>query len=225
MNKTNDLLALLARLLTAEGACACSSQAGALLVAVAASIAGQDLAAVLQLPDAGGRVRRVVVQRSQAIAIGGVALPQLVRLAGAVLVEVGDADGCHQDELAATLAGGAAAGLHIERDGSADARGVGMARFVWECRKAGVPSVVALVGSTGPLAALDAGADLVVLDIARAYGGLPAGVIAGRADLIAACALQTRGLGALFATSSDVLAATIATIRAASGGPPPPAAR
>ena len=180
---------------------------------------------MLQLPDAGGRVRRVVVQRSQVVAIGGVALPQLVRIAGAVLVEVGDADGCHQDELAATLAGGAAAGLHIERDGPADARGVGMARFVWECREAGVPSVVALVGSTGPLAALDAGADLVVLDMARAYGGLPAGVIAGRADLIAACALQARGLGALFATSSDVLVATIATIRAANGGPPPPAAR
>ncbi len=123
-----------------------------------------------------------------------------------------------------TLAGGAAAGLHIERDGSADAKGVGMARFVWQCRQASVPSIVVLVGSTGPLAALDAGADLVVLDVGRAYGGSPAGVIAGRAELVSACALQTRGLGALFVTSHDVLAAALATIRAASGDPAPQAA-
>lgn len=215
VTQSADPLATLAHLLAAEGVCACSSQAGALLVAVAASMAGGDLTAVLRLPDGGEHERRVVVQRAHMVEIGGVLLAQLLRLAGVVPVEVGAVDGCRQDELAAALADGAAAGVHVERDGPADAHGVGIAGFVWACREAGVQSIVVLVGSTGPLAALDAGADLVVLDVAHAFGGPACGLIAGRADRIAACALQGRGLGALFGTSADVLAAVVAAIRAA----------
>jgi seryl-tRNA(Sec) selenium transferase len=212
---TADPLVMLAELLTAESACACSSLAGALLVAVAGSVAGEELAAVLRLPDAGDRECRVVVQRRHMVQIGGVALAQLLRLVGAVPVEVGTAEGCREDELAAMLGQGAACGLHIEQDGSADRPGIGMARFIWACRQAGVPSIVALLGSIGPLAALDAGADLVVLDVAHLYGGPALGLAVGRAERIAACDLQARGIGGLFPVAADALAAAIASVRAA----------
>jgi D-glucosaminate-6-phosphate ammonia-lyase len=206
-----DPLAALARLLTAEAACACSSPAAAVAVAVAGCVAGMDLAAVRGLPEVAGRERRVVLPRGQVVELGGVSVLQLLRLGGARPVEVGTVERCAVEELAAALAGGAAAGVYV--DGGAAP--VGMAAFVWECRRAGVPALLAGAGAGGPLAALDAGADLLVLDVSRCYGGPPAGLIAGRLDLVAACALQEQGIGALFRPDPQTVAATLEAVQAA----------
>jgi seryl-tRNA(Sec) selenium transferase len=204
----------LARLLTAESVRVCASPAGALVVAAAACIAGADLAAVQRLPDAAGRPRRIVLQRGQAIELGGMPLLQLLRLAGAEPVEAGTARACAPDALAAALATGAAAGFCLA---GAEPGLVDMARCAWACRTAGVPSLVLADAVAGPLAALDAGADLVVIDVAALYGGPEAGVIAGRAGLVAACTLQERGVGALFRPAPATVAATLAAVRAAAG--------
>ena len=89
---------------------------------------------------------------------------QLLRLGGARPAEIGTVERCAVEELAAALAGGAAAGLYV--DGGAAP--VGMAPFVWECRRVGVPALVVGAGAGGPLATLDAGADLLVLDVSAA---------------------------------------------------------
>jgi L-seryl-tRNA(Ser) seleniumtransferase len=210
-----DPLETLARLLTAEAAHVCSSIAGAAVVAVAGCVTGSDLATALRLPDVDRRERRIVLQLGQAAELGGVRLLQVLRLAGAQPVTVGMARACNEDELAATLAEGASAGLFVA-DPANDATGlVPLAPFVWACRRAGVPSLVLVPGGL-PLAALDAGADLVVVDVARVYGGPEAGLIAGRADLVAACALQERGLGALFRPAPETVAGSLATVRRAS---------
>jgi L-seryl-tRNA(Ser) seleniumtransferase len=212
-------LAILARLLTAEAACASTSLAGALLMAVAGAISGRDLAAVLQLPDAGDRERRAVVRRGHMVEIDGVRLGQLLRLAGAVPIEVGTVDGCPEDELATVLGHGAACGIHIDRSMSSDRPSGDMAAGVWACRQAGVPAIVVLLGSVGPLAALDAGADLVVLDVKRFFGRPALGLILGRTDRIAACELQARGLGGLFGVAVEALAEAVTAVGAAAGDP------
>ena len=210
---TTDPFASLAQLLTAPAAFACGSPAGALVVAVAAAITGADIAAVLRLPDPTGRERRLVVQRGHVVEVGGVALTQLVRFAGAVPVEAGTAERCHAADLGALLADGAACGLFVEPEGRGAGELVGMAEFVWACRLAGVPSYVMPAGA--PLAALDAGADLVLVDAAATYGGTAIGLLAGRADLIEACRLQVRGIGALFPASAEAVADVVKLARAA----------
>jgi L-seryl-tRNA(Ser) seleniumtransferase len=207
----DDPLATLARLLTAEAAYVRGSPAGALLVAVAAAITGGDAAAALGLPDAAGRERRVVVQRGQMVELGGLSLARLLRFAGAVPVEAGTVERCPAEEVAALLADGPAAGLFVERADSAGL--VGLAEFVWACRRSGVPALALPAGA--PLAALDAGADLVIVDLAHAYGGAGLGLIAGRADLIAACAVQEAGVGALFPATPTAVAEAVALVRAA----------
>ena len=211
MHEVSDPLATLARLLAAPAALPCSTPAGALLVAVAATITGCDLAAALRLPDAGGRERRIVVQRGQMVEFGGLSVAQILRIGGALPVEAGTVERCREREVSALLAEGAAGGLFIE--GAPGSELLGMAELVWACRRAGVLSVV--VPATTPLAALDAGADLVVVDVARAYGGPEIGLIVGRADALAACAVQQSGLGALFRASDESLAAAVAAVRAA----------
>jgi seryl-tRNA(Sec) selenium transferase len=181
------------------------------MVAAAACIAGLDLAAVRRLPQTHGRECRLVLQRRQAVELAGVSLLQLLRLAGAAPVEVGTASGCETEELSAHLAEGAAAGLFLA-EGVAPGE---LPAFVWACREARVPALVLADPTAGPLAALDAGADLVLVDVARTYGGPALGLIVGREPLVRACALQERGLGALFPVGAEELAATVAAVEAA----------
>lgn len=227
MNAEADVLAArLARALTAEAVRGQRSLAGAVVVATAACVAGHDLAAVRRLPAASGRERRVVLQRAHAGEVEGVPVLQLLALAGAEPVEVGTARACSPDELGATLARGAAAGLFLApaaAEGSVD-----LPRFAWACRQAGVPAVVVCGPGLGPLAALDAGAELALFDPAELCGGPSAGLVAGAAARVAACALQDRGLGALFRIDPGVLEAALLAIEAAARDPadgralPPP---
>lgn len=210
---TTDPFASLARLLTAPAAFAYGSVSGALLVAVAGAITGTDMAAALRLPDATGRERRLVVQRGHLVEVGGVALNRLVRFGGAVPVEAGTVERCRVADLGALLGDGAACGLFVEPEGHRTDELVGMAEFVWACRRAGVPSFVLPAGA--PLAALDAGADLVVVDAAAAYGGAEIGLLAGRTELIEACRLQAHGIGALFGASPEAIAGVVKLARMA----------
>jgi seryl-tRNA(Sec) selenium transferase len=207
-----DPLGSLARLLTAEAAHGCRSLAGAVVVAAAACIAGESLGAVLRLPDAGGRERRGVLLRGQVTAVDGISLLQLLRLAGAEPVEVGTAEAVQADELAAALGAGAAAGLWV---GGAGDGLLGPAAFAWACRTAGVPALVVADAALPPLAALDAGADLVLVDPCRLVAAPEMGLVLGRAGLVRACRLQERGLGALFRAEPDALAAAAEAFRTA----------
>lgn len=202
----------LARLLTAEAAFACGSLAGAVTVAAAACIAGEDLAAVLRLPDAGGRERRVVLQRAQARALGGLPVLQLLRFAGAVPVEVGTADAADEGELAAALGEGAAAGLLVA--GGAPGA-IPLAPFARACRVAGVPVVVVGDAGLSPITALDAGADLALADASALVAAPPLGLIVGRAGLVRAAALQRRGIGGLVPAEAAAVAACVEALRAA----------
>lgn len=183
---------LVARLLTAEAALVCRPFAGA--VALAAVAAG------------GGTV---AVPRSHMVQVGDLPLPELLRLTGTVPVGVGDVDGFAAGELAA-----AAPAVLLIADRMAPAE---LAAALWACRSAGVLSVVAAGATMEPLALLDGGADLVLLDVARHHGGPATGVIAGGAELVAACARQR--IGALFRADADELAGTLAALKAAAGDP------
>jgi D-glucosaminate-6-phosphate ammonia-lyase len=182
----------LAAALEAEAACVWSGWAGALVVAAAACVAGEDRRAIAALPDPGGRPNRVVLQRGHVLDLGGGSLPQLLRLGGAMPVEVGAADRCGPEDLDAGLADAAAA-LFVASASAAPAL-LPLAPFVWRCRRAGRPAVVAILDGPPHAAALDAGAGLVVLD-GTALGGPPCGITAGAAPLVRACLAQERGVG------------------------------
>lgn len=171
----------LAAALEAEAACVWHDWAGALLAAAACL--------------AGGSADRIALQRGHVVDISGGSIPRLLRLAGAVPVEVGAVDRCQPEELrAALLEPGTAAGLFVL--GQATPAGLlDLPRFAWACREAGRTALVAIRGAASPAAALDAGADLVVADASDALGGPPLGLVAGRASLVSACLNERDGVG------------------------------
>ena len=187
--------ALLARACGAEAAIVVNNCASAVLLALAALAEG----------------RGAVVSRGELVEIGGgFRIPDVMTQSGAHLIEVGTTNRPRRGDFATAVASAgddAALILNVHRsnyriEGFTESVGVS------ELAELG-PPVVADIGSGlldaacpwlaegpppwlvgGPAArqTLEAGADLVMFSGDKLLGGPQAGVVAGRADLVAACA-------------------------------------
>ena len=98
----------IARLVGVEAAHVTSGSAGGLLLSAAAVITGDDLKAILQLPDTTGLKNGIIIERCRRIRYD-----QALRTAGAKLVEVGDEDACTPEQLEAAIDDTTAAIMHI----------------------------------------------------------------------------------------------------------------
>ena len=186
---------LLARLCGAERAMVVNNCAAAVVLVLAALARGRD----------------VVVSRGELVEIGGgFRIPDVLAQSGARLVEVGTTNRTRLgDYRTAVTAGGAEVGLVLKVHAS-NYRITGFTEDVGVAELAGLgPTVVADIGSglldeTTPWLAggppgwlagepaarqtLAAGADVVTFSGDKLLGGPQAGIIAGRADLVATCA-------------------------------------
>ena len=176
--------------------------------AEAALVVNNGAAAVLLVLASLARSRGVVVSRGELVEIGGgFRVPEVMEQSGATLVEVGTTNRTHLDDYRASLAGDPAVILKVHQS---NYRIVGFTASVSVSDLAGLgPPVVVDLGSglldaatpwleAGPprwLAAepavrqtLAAGAAIVTFSGDKLLGGPQAGIIAGRADLVATCA-------------------------------------
>ncbi len=173
--------------------------------AEAALVVNNNAAAVLLALSALAKRRRVVIARSQLVEIGGgFRVPDVMAQSGARLVEVGTTNRVHLDDYAAALdAPGAPAGLVMHAH-SSNFRIIG---FTAEPALAEVAQLahergVTLLDDNGSGALLDtaafglaheptvqeslaAGSDLVCFSGDKLLGGPQAGILVGRADLLA----------------------------------------
>jgi L-seryl-tRNA(Ser) seleniumtransferase len=187
------------------------AHAGALLAracgAEAALVVNNGAAAVLLMLAALAADRPVVVSRGELVEIGGgFRIPEIMALSGAQLVEVGTTNRTRLADYR-TAADGAALLLKVH---ASNYRIEGFTSSVGVAELAGVGPPVAVDLGSGLLDAacpwlpsgppdwlrsepaarqtLDAGAALVTFSGDKLLGGPQAGVVAGRADLVAACA-------------------------------------
>ena len=184
---------MLAKLVGAEAALVVNNGAGAVLLVLSALASG----------------RRVVVSRGELVEIGGgFRVPDVLAASGAELVEVGTTNRTRLgDYESACAAGGAELVLKVHQS---NYRIVGFTASVGVAELAGlgVPVVYdigsGLLDSTTPWLAsgppswivsepaarqaLEAGAALVTFSGDKLLGGPQAGIVAGRADLVDACA-------------------------------------
>lgn len=141
----------------------------------------------------------VLIQRGHLVDIGGSPL-RLVAMAGCRAVEVGLVDRCDPGEVERAEADAGLFVAEAARPGLVD-----LPAFLWACHRRTRPVVAYLGTSPSWVAPLDAGADLVIVDLARAAGGSGA-VIAGRGGLVAGARAEVERLPLLLAAAAGVAA-------------------
>ena len=187
---------MIARALGAEygGVTACA--AAGMTLGVAAAMTGKNTDRIARLPDTTGMPNRVVIQKGHAINFG-VPVSQMIRLAGATVVEAGSAEGSSPRALRRALdKGNAAAVFAVESYHTAGYAGVSLPELAEIAHEYAVPLIVdAATQELRVPEVIKTGADLVVCSAHKYFQSTTAGVMAGRRDLVEAALLQNRGIG------------------------------
>lgn len=185
--------------------------AAAITLASAAAITGSDLALVERLPDCGDLPNEVVLLKGHNCHFSG-EIGQMVRLSGARLVEVGTVNRATPELLRGALGERTAAALYVVSHQTAQVGMIDLPEFCKICHDAGVPVIVDAAAEYDLRGFLQAGADLVLYSAHKFLGGLTGGIIAGRADLVAACRMQDKGIGRPMKIGKEGIAGAIAAL-------------
>ncbi len=177
----------IAELIGVEAAHVTSGSAGGLLLAAAACMAGADPERVRQLPDTTGLRNEIIIEKCQRFQYD-----QAMRVAGATLVEAGDAEGCTPAEIEELIGERTAALIFVVSTSLGD-RGVTIEQIAELARRHNVPLIVDAASTLPPSRHLtrwtDKGADLVIYSGGKGIRGPQgSGLLVGRADLIRAAA-------------------------------------
>jgi uncharacterized pyridoxal phosphate-dependent enzyme len=197
----------------AESGCVTACTAAGIALSVAACMTGKSLPRVLQLPDATGMHRRVLIQKGHCINYGN-PITQSIRLAGAEAVEVGAVNQCTEEELRHELdRGEVAAIVHVESHHTVQHGCIELSAVVALARGYQVPLIVDGAAQDHRLRDLIAsGADLVLTSAHKYLCSVTAGIVAGRKDLVDAVYLQNKGIGRTMKAGKEAIFGAIAAL-------------
>ncbi len=197
----------------AEAGFVTASSSAAITLTIAATMTGSDLEKIGQLPDARGMLDGVVIQRGHLINYGA-PIDQAIRLAGARVVVVGEAKHATADQLDAALDDTITAMLFVVSHHTEQTGQIPLAEVVAACSRRRVPLIVDAASEYDLRRFIAAGADIVIYSAHKFLGGLTAGIIAGRKDLIRAAYLQNLGIGRGMKVGKEGIAGAIAAVAA-----------
>lgn len=205
--------AKIARATGAEAGCVTSSAASGMTVAVAACLTGLNISLAEELPDtARFATASVIVQKGHQVNFG-TSIGQVVRLAGATVVEIGTSTACRPFQLEGALSRGAACGLYVVSHHTVQSGMIGLKDFVNLCHEHDVPVIVDAASEYDLDTFLRQGADLVIYSAHKFLGGPTAGIIAGKKALVRACYInQTIGIGRAMKVGKEGIVGAIAAL-------------
>jgi len=177
-----------ADLLGVEAAYVTSGAAAGLVLSTAACITGADPAKIRQLPDLRGLKNEVLIQKTHRNGYD-----HAVRQVGVTLVEFGMMKETHPWEMKAAINERTVAVVHFPEFDSY--RNLPLKEVIAIAKEANIPVIVDASSEIPPVEDLhrysDMGADLTVFSGGKDIcGPQPTGLIAGRRDLIRACAMN-----------------------------------
>lgn len=195
----------------AEAGCVTACSAAGITLCVAAALAGTDRAAVRRLPEIGHGRDAVVMLKGHVVDFGS-DIRQMVRLAGARVVEAGSATFCHGFELADAVDERTAALLYVVSHLTAQRGMPTLPEVAALARARGLPLIVDAAAETDLRRFHEEGADLVIQSVHKFLRGPTAGLVSGRADLVAAVTAQSEGIGRTMKVGKEAVAGALAAL-------------
>ena len=179
----------------AEAGCVTASSAAGITLSVAAAMTGADLGKIGQLPDVNGMQDQVVLQKGHAVNFGA-PISQMIRLAGARVVEIGSINGASDYHLEHALTPGTAAVVFVVSHHTVRYGCIPLKQTVEIAHAHDVPVIVdGAAQSFNIRQIIEAGVDLAVCSGHKYLCGTTAGIVCGREDLVRSVNLQSRGIG------------------------------
>jgi D-glucosaminate-6-phosphate ammonia-lyase len=186
--------AVISDLTGAEAGFVTASCASGITLAVAATMTGADLHAIERLPDASALKNEVLMLSGHMVSFGA-PIEQMVRLAGARVVPVGQATSSSAYQLAGSITERTAAALFVVSHHVVDYAQVPLKTFIEVVHARGVPVIVDAASEYDLRMFLELCADVVIYSGHKFLCGPTSGIVAGSKELIRACYLQNRGIG------------------------------
>ncbi|WP_152046335.1 aminotransferase class V-fold PLP-dependent enzyme [Aureimonas psammosilenae] len=206
--------ATIARLTGGEAGFVTASCAAAITLSVAATMTGDDRAAIERLPDTRRLSRDEVVIQSGHMVGYGAPVDQGIRLAGAKPVPVGQATSAEGWQLAGAITERTAAALYVVSHHVVQYGQMPLGEFIEVAHARGVPVIVDAASEYDLRGFLAAGADLALYSSHKFLGGPTGGIVAGRKDLVRAAYLQNNGIGRGMKVGKEGIVGTIAALEA-----------
>lgn len=209
-----DACRVIQRVIGCEAGYISACSAAAIAIGVAACMTGADMAKVEQLPDASGMKDEVILQRGHSVWFGG-SIPQMVRLSGAQVVEIGDATRAGTYQLEAAITDRTAAALYVVSHHTVQYGLIDLEAFCRVAHAHDIPVIVDAASESNMELFFDRGADLACFSGHKFLSGPTSGIVGGRADLIETCLFhQYHGIGrAMKVGKESIVGATVALDR------------
>ena len=197
----------------AEAGCITASCSAGITIGVAGCMTGADLARIEHLPDTTGMKNEVLIQVGHLVHYGA-PIEQAIRLTGAKVVTVGHATFASPYHLAGKITERTAAAVYVVSHHAVHYGQIDLAQFCAVCRARGVPVIVDAASEYDLRGFLAKGADLVAYSAHKFLGGLTAGIVAGRKELVRAAFLQNCGIARGMKVGKEGIAGAIAALEA-----------
>ena len=200
------------RVIGAESGIITACSAAGIAICVAASMTGTNMAKVEQLPDTSRMKDEVILQRGHSIWFGG-SIPQMVRISGAKVIEVGDATRAGAYQMEGTINDQTAAALYVVSHHTVQYGLIDLETFSRVAHSHGIPVIVDAASESNMRVFFDRGADLVCYSGHKFLAGPTSGIIAGRSDLVKACLFhQYHGIGRAMKVGKESIVGAIAAL-------------
>lgn len=190
-----------------------ASCVSAITLSVAGCMTGERRLAIERLPDTTGLRNEVLVQTGHLVGYGA-SLAQTITMTGARLVTVGTVSGSQPYQLDEAITERTACAVFVVSHMTVQHAMLSLEACCSICHAKGIPVVVDAASEYDLRGFLARGADLVVYSGHKFLGGPTSGLVAGRADLVAAAREQNRGIGRGMKVGKESIAGVMAALQA-----------
>jgi D-glucosaminate-6-phosphate ammonia-lyase len=201
----------IARATGAEFAVPTIGAAAGIAIAVAACVAGKDLAAIEALPDSSGRPNEVILPKGHSVHFGG-SITQMIRIGGGVPVEAGHANLVTAEHVERSITDKTVALFYCKSHHAVQKGMVSLEELIAIGRRHRLPVIVDAAAEEDLRKYVALGADLVCYSGGKAIGGPTSGFICGRRELVEACVLQYKGIGRAMKVSKEAIAGLLTAL-------------